>query len=88
MPKSRSLGEKPTDRVICVNKEPIYAGAFWAEYSSISFNGVVIDTTPVNKDHPIIQLQLDYPDSSFFRGEDPRSNSKIFQSLSERGKLK
>jgi hypothetical protein len=41
-------------------------------YSSISFNGVVIDTTPVNKDHPIIQLQLGYPDSSFFRGEDPR----------------
>ena len=29
---------------VCVNGQPIYAGAFWVGYSSLIFDGIVIDT--------------------------------------------
>ena len=71
--------------VVCLGREPIYAGAFWPMHSSLSFDGVVIKL-PLTNDHTM-QITLGYPSPSFFAGEDPRSDPKILQSLDRAGKL-
>jgi hypothetical protein len=75
--------------VVCVGREPIYSGAFWVSYSSMSFyDSVVIDTLPATQHHSI-RIQLGYPESpELFRGEDRRSDPRILQSLERAGKLK
>jgi hypothetical protein len=81
--------EVPVDGTIfvaCLGREPIYTGAFWAMYSSLSFNGVVIKL-PLTDDHTT-QITLGYPSPSFFTGKDPRSDPRILQSLERAGKLK
>lgn len=66
--------------VVCVDRQPIYVGAFWASYSSQSFNGVVIDTLLVERDHSI-RIQLGYPESpKLFVGQDRRADPRILQS--------
>ena len=73
---------------ICVDREPIYTGAFWAAYSSLSYDGVVIDPTLVSLENPVIQVNLGYPGASFYRGDDPRSDPRIFTALEKAGVLK
>ena len=73
--------------VVCVNKKPIYWGAFWTPISSISFDGVTI-WKPFASDEPhIVPLELGYPSSSFYGGEDPRNNPEVIKSLEQAGKL-
>jgi hypothetical protein len=73
--------------LVCVDKAPIYWGAFWTPISSISFDGVTI-WKPFNTQQPkIITLELGYPSSSFYGGEDPRNNVKAMKSLEQAGKL-
>jgi hypothetical protein len=73
--------------MVCVNKEPIYWGAFWTPISSMSFDGVTI-WKPYNTQEPnIVVLELGYPSSSFYGGEDPRSNPKVLESLKKADKL-
>ena len=74
-----------TTFVVCLGREPIYAGAFWPVYSSLSFDGVVVKI-PLTDDQTM-QIALGYPSPSFFTGEDPRSDPRILQSLEEAGKL-
>jgi hypothetical protein len=77
--------------VVCVDKKPIYWGAFWTPISSQSFDGVVIMVPPFPPGElaaNTIQIQLGYPSPSFFQGEDPRSNPEIMASLETAGKLK
>jgi hypothetical protein len=75
---------------VCVNGELIYSGAFWTGISSQSFDGVVILIDPIyaTKEYPVIQIQLGYPGSGFFHGDDPRSDPRILQVLEQAGKLK
>ena len=73
--------------IVCVDRQPVYWGAFWAFYSSMSFNGVIIPT-PLSPDQHTIRLELGYPSENFYSGEDPRSNPKIMQSLQQVGKLR
>jgi hypothetical protein len=73
---------------VCVNGQPIYAGAFWVGYSSLSFDGIVIDVIRASKEHPVLQIQLGYPGPAFFHGDDPRSDLRILQALEQAGKLK
>ena len=73
---------------VCVGGQPIYAGAFWVAYSSLSFDGVVIDLTRASEERPVLQLQLGYPGPAFFRGEDPRSEPRVFRALEQASKLK
>jgi hypothetical protein len=73
---------------VCVDREPVYAGAFWSDYSSVGYDGVVIDIDSATMANPILRLQLGYPDSSFFRGDDPRSDPRILSALEKAGKLK
>ena len=74
--------------VVCVGDERIYAGAFWVSYSSMSFDGIVIDTVFAQMPDGSIRIQLGYPASpEFFVGADPRSDPRILQSLRQAGKL-
>ena len=74
--------------VVCVGDERIYAGAFWVSYSSMSFDGIVIDSLFTQMPDGSIRIQLGYPASpEFFVGADPRSDPRILQSLREAGKL-
>ncbi len=73
---------------VCVDGQPVYAGAFWVGYSSISFDGIVIDTIRATKEHPVIQIQLGYPGPTFFHGDDRRSDPRVLQALERAGKLK
>ncbi|HEX7364409.1 MAG TPA: hypothetical protein VF366_04485 [Dehalococcoidia bacterium] len=73
--------------VICVDRQPAYWGAFWTPLSSMSFNGVTI-LKPTSLDgSPVIRLELGYPSSSFYTGEDPRNNPELLISLEQAGKL-
>ena len=74
--------------VLCVGEKQIYWGAFWASYSSQSFDGVIILFPFLSEKENTIQITLGYPSPSFFRGNDPRSDPQIFQSLEKAGKLK
>ena len=73
--------------VVCVNRNPVYWGAFWTPISSISFDGVTI-WKPISSQEPkVITLELGYPSSSFYGGEDPRDNTEVMESLEQAGKL-
>lgn len=74
--------------VVCVNHQPIYAGSFWPGYSSLSFDGIVIDPILASEEHPVIDIQLGYPGSDFYSAIDPRSDLRILQALEDAGKLK
>jgi hypothetical protein len=73
--------------LVCVNKSPVYWGAFWTSLSSVSFDGVTIWQPLGPQELKIITLELGYPSSSFYNGEDPRNNTTILQSLEQSGKL-
>ena len=73
--------------VVCVNREPIYWGAFWSSLSSELYPGVTAYVHP-----PIflntLQLRFGYSNMDGFDNEDPRSDPKIMQSLEQAGKLR
>lgn len=73
--------------LVCVNKSPLYWGAFWTPVSSLSFNGVTIWQPFGAQDVNIITLELGYPSSSFYSGQDPRNNQDVMASLERDGKL-
>ena len=73
--------------IVCVDKKPIYWGAFWTPISSISFDGVTI-WKPYDSQQPnVVTLELGYPSSSFYGGEDPRNNPEVLSVLRHAGKL-
>jgi hypothetical protein len=73
--------------LVCVDKTPIYWGAFWTPFSSMSFDGVTI-WKPLGVEEPkIIKLELGYPSSSFYTGEDPRNDTEVMESLDQAGKI-
>lgn len=74
--------------VVCVGDERIYGGAFWVSWSSMSFQGIVIDTLFAKMDGHPIRIQLGYPESpERFEGKDLRSDPRILWSLTGSGKL-
>jgi len=73
--------------MVCIDKQSIYWGAFWTPISSISFDGVTIWQPYCGRDPAVITLQLGYPSSSFYGGEDPRNSPEILGSLEQAGKL-
>ena len=74
--------------VVCVDRRPIYWGAFWTPVSSLSFDGVTIVLPVSSQDAKAVRLELGYPSPSFYRGEDPRNDSEVMESLEHAGKLK
>src|SRR4030042_5412589 len=73
--------------VVCVDRKPIYWGAFWTPISSISFDGVTIWKSLSLEQPHVITIELGYPSSSFYGGEDPRNNPEVMRSLEQAGKL-
>jgi hypothetical protein len=73
--------------LVCVDGAPIYWGAFWTPISSMSFDGVTIWKPLGNQESKLITLELGYPTSSFYEGEDPRNNASVLHSLEQSGKL-
>jgi SanA protein len=77
--------------VVCVDQEPVYTGAFWTDLSSASFDGVVIRQplgSDIASDRRVITLDLGYPGSTYFSGEDPRADPTVLQALEQAGKLR
>ncbi len=77
-----------TPFIVFVGDEPIYTGAFWNGFSSVSFKGVVIDVSNLVGDFPTLKLELDYPplatkNISF----DPRPDQRIFNDLKKNDRL-
>jgi len=72
--------------VVCVDRQPIYWGAFWTPISSISFDGVTI-LKPISSNQNTIKIELGYPSGNFFSGDDPRDDPKLIKSLEQAGKL-
>jgi hypothetical protein len=72
--------------VVCVDRNPVYAGAFWSPVSSVSFNGITI-AQPLNDQTDTVTIQLGYPAQSLFTGADPRNNAAIIDSFQQTGKL-
>jgi len=73
--------------MVCIDRQPIYWGAFWTPLSSQSFDGITIMKPLGSRDLRVIQIESGYPSSSFFKGEDPRNNLDIMRSLQQAGKL-
>jgi hypothetical protein len=73
--------------VVCVDKGPVYWGAFWTPISSISFSGVTIWQPLTSDESRIVTLELGYPSESFYGGEDPRDNQEVISALQKAGKL-
>ena len=74
--------------VVRAGNEIVYSGAFWVPISSLSFDGLVIETTPAAQMHPL-RIQLCYPEPpDLFTGEDLRADPRVFQALENAGKLR
>jgi len=72
---------------VCVDRDPVYWGAFWTPVSSISFDGVTI-WKPFSPGEPyVVTLELGYPAPSFYQGKDPRNDASVLDSLDRAGKL-
>ena len=56
-------------------------------WSSMSFDGVTIWIPPILEELHVIRLELGYPSSELYTGEDPRSNPVMIESLEQAGKL-
>lgn len=86
----RLLGDLVTGRafVVVVGGERLYEGVFTSSLSSNTQAGVVIDLAPVDDDPSLMDLQLGYPSAAFYRGSDPRDDSRLRAALEELNKLK
>jgi hypothetical protein len=73
--------------LVCVDKAPVYWGAFWTPISSIAFDGVTIWKPLGISNTKIVTLELGYPSLSFYDGQDPRNKAEILKSLEQAGKL-
>ncbi|MFC1948141.1 hypothetical protein ACFLXY_09510 [Chloroflexota bacterium] len=72
--------------LVCLDKSPVYWGAFWVMYSSLSFEGITI-MKPLVEESGEMKIRLGYPTPRFFGEKDLRSNPDIMKSLKESGKL-
>ena len=72
--------------VVCVDRHPVYWGAFWTPLSSASFSGVVI-MQPLGAVGHTIGIELGYPSVQDFQGKDPRGAVEIMDALAREGKL-
>ncbi|MGD8779422.1 MAG: hypothetical protein PVH88_10740 [Ignavibacteria bacterium] len=77
-----------TPFLVTLDKEKIYGGWFFAPSFSSICDWVVIDVgTPFDSlESNQVKITLGYPGESFFKGIDPRNNSKIIQRLILDGK--
>ena len=73
--------------VVCVDRNPIYWGAFWTVISSVPFSGITIEVPFNSPGNNSITINPGYPSPAFFKGDDPRNNPTVINSLQQAGKL-
>ena len=73
--------------VVCVDRRPVYRGAFWTPVSSIAFDGVTIWKPYSPQGAAVVTLEAGYPGPSFYAGSDPRNSPEILDALRDDGKL-
>lgn len=73
--------------VVCVDKKPVYWGAFWTPISSISFDGITIWKPLSVKEPHIVTIEQGYPSPEAYVGVDPRNDPQILDTLKRAGKL-
>lgn len=89
-PRLKSLKVPVSGRpfIVFVGDQPIYTGAFWTGFSSVSFRGVAVDVSKLTGDFPNIKLDLDYPPlAPKNTGFDPRSDPRVFEVFEKAGVL-
>ncbi|MBS1797083.1 MAG: hypothetical protein JSS81_24865 [Acidobacteria bacterium] len=73
---------------VFVDDEPVYAGAFWTSFSSVSFRGVAVDVAGLEGDFPTLKFELDYPPLAPKNpAADPRSDERIFRAFENAKRL-
>ena len=72
--------------VVCVDRIPVYWGAFWTPISSVPFDGFAIEQ-PLNNQTNTIAIQKGYPTASFFTDIDWVDDRTIQESFRQAGKL-
>jgi hypothetical protein len=72
--------------VVCVDRIPVYWGAFWTPISSVPFDGFAIEQ-PLNNQTNTVIIQTGYPTSSFFTGTTWVDDASIQESFRQAGKL-
>ena len=65
---------------VCLDGEPLYAGCLWTAFSSLSYDGVVIQTLPLGREGELA-VTLGYPGEGFFTWDDPRNDPRLVQAL-------
>jgi hypothetical protein len=85
--KALELPVSGTTFVVCMNKGPIYWGAFWTPFSSLSFDGVTIWKPLGNDGSSVVQIRMGYPGPFQDGGEDPRNDPAILGAFQQAGKL-
>ena len=71
--------------VLKIGDQEIYNGSFWTPISSVSYQGIAIETYFYTSENTI-KLQNGYP-AGWLQGEDPRNDPRIFDHFQELGKL-
>jgi len=68
--------------VVTSYQQRIFSGSFWAPYSTLSFDGVVL-MQPLDPAGQTLYFKLGYPGEDNFTGEDPRFDPRILEVLEE-----
>jgi hypothetical protein len=77
---NNSIEGKPF--VICVDRQPIYWGAFWWSGSSVRFNGVFVFVDQIEDE--TIKFEFPYSDGTLYGGQDPRNDALIIEALNKK----
>ena len=72
--------------VLKIGDQEIYSGCFWTPMSSVSHQGIIIETL-VDPSDNTIKLEMGYPSGSL-QDSDPRNDPMIFDHFQKMGKLK
>jgi hypothetical protein len=67
---------------------PCYRGVFTSSLSSIPQSLPVINLEPLTDTPGLVQIELGYPSPEFFKGEDPRWDKRVRETLQGIGKLR
>lgn len=74
--------------IVFAGGQPIYTGAFWNSFSSISFVGIAIEISDIKGGFALLEFELDYPPlAPKHAASDPRSDPRVFSALEKSGIL-
>ncbi len=88
LPNSKDVGTGGKHFVVVADGIICYRGAFWTSISSISYSNPIINVSQITpKSKNTVLIERAYPSASFAKGDDPRNNKHIYNSLYNLGKI-